>query len=161
MPRLSLEGRELLKELEGFRATPYKDGPGHLTIGYGHMLREWEVGILTHVTKEEAEQLMVEDLYSVEKALEDLVTRNLTQNQWDALIIFGYNIDLDVFAGSATLNVVNEGDLDEVPEWIAKWNKITMKNKETGLREKAVSNGLNRRRSAEIQVWRGSYPKGV
>lgn len=159
--RFSEEGIRVLKLLEGFKAVPYKDGPGHLTIGYGHMLRPHEIGVITHVSEEEGHQMLIKDVEVVEKALCDLVTRNLTQSQWDALVMFGYNIDLDHFAGSATLNVINEGDLEEVPTWIAKWNKITIEDPVTKEKKKVESKGLNRRRSAEIQVWRGSYPKAV
>ncbi len=153
--RLSKAGVALLKMLEGFSSMPYRDGPGHLTIGYGHMLKPHEVGVLNHVTEEQGHDLLVEDVEHVEKVLGELVTRDLTQNQWDALVIFGYNINLEKFEGSSTLNMINEGDLDEVPAWLKKWNKITVNGK------KVVSPGLNRRRGAEVQVWQGNYPKSV
>ncbi len=160
--RLSKAGVALLKVLEGFSAEPYKDGPGHLTIGYGHMLKRHELGVLTHVTKEEAHALLVEDVEHVEKVLSELVTRELSQQQWDALVLFGYNIDLDAFEGTATLNVINEGDLNEVPLWLKKWNKITVRDPDTGIRKKIEYNGLNRRRNAEVGVWlHGSYPEVV
>lgn len=160
--RLSKAAVALLKMLEGFSATPYKDGPGNLTIGYGHMLRSHEFGVLSHVTEEEAHNLLVTDVEIVEKALEDLVTRELTQQQWDALVLFGYNINLDNLEGSSTLNMINEGDLDEVPYWMKKWNKITVMDRTTGIKKKIESAGLNRRRNAEANVWlHGNYPESI
>ncbi|WP_157681134.1 glycoside hydrolase family protein [Maribacter dokdonensis] len=38
MQRLSENGNELLKELEGFRSEPYLDTAGVPTIGYGNTL---------------------------------------------------------------------------------------------------------------------------
>lgn len=161
MPKLSQAGVVLLKMLEGFSSTPYKDGPGHLTIGYGHMLRPHEIGVITHVSEEEGHEMLMRDVAAVEKILNDLITRNLNQHQWDALVIFGYNINLENFNGSSTLNMINEGDLNEVPHWISKWNKITVEDPVTKEKKKVVSKGLDRRRSAEIQVWQGVYPKLV
>lgn len=147
--------------LEGFEATPYKDSPGHLTIGYGHMLKPHEIGVITHVSEEEGHEMLIVDVGIVERILEDLVTRNLNRQQWDALVMFGYNIDLGKLEGTATLNMINEGNLDEVPVWLKKWNKITVVDPQTGEKKKIESKGLNRRRRAEVQVWQGNYPKVV
>lgn len=87
--KTSQAGIELIKSLEGFRALPYKDGGGVLTIGYGHTRH---VGFDTPaITEEDGEALLREDLASAEHDVNTLVKVPLSQNQFDALVSLVYN----------------------------------------------------------------------
>lgn len=83
-------GIEMIKRFEGCRLTAYKDPVGIWTIGYGHTHGVTEGKT---ITQEEADRLLRSDL----DAFEGHVNRydhlyDWTQNEFDALVSFSYNI---------------------------------------------------------------------
>jgi len=93
---MSPTGIALLKELEGLELTGYVLGDGMCTIGYGHAeplsvvsaaaCRQWTI------TEAEAEAMLREDVQIYADAVGNHFTRPLTQNQFDALTSFIYNV---------------------------------------------------------------------
>ncbi len=86
----------LLKEMEGFCAYPYWD-VSQYSIGYGSGISNADAQRLmeTGITEAEAEYLLRAYLASFEGALNrfiDACGLNLTQNQFDALLLFTYNV---------------------------------------------------------------------
>lgn len=139
--RLTDEGIALIKRFEGFREEAYRDPAGVWTIGYGHTGRAApppvEPGM--KITPEEGEAILRADLdYFVARA-GPLIERELTANQFSALISFAFNVGTGNFRRSSVLAAVNEGRLDEVPGRLALWNKAGGR----------VLKGLVRRRMAE------------
>ena len=90
----------VLKLLEGFSAVPYRGVDDHnRTIGYGHVIQPGE-SFGDGITEEEAEELLAGDLRGNHEALRDFVTGNdiaLAQNQYDALLIFSYQLGKNVW----------------------------------------------------------------
>ncbi len=68
----------------------------------------------------------------------------VSQNQFDAMVSFAYNIGRNGFAGSTALARLNSGNIAGVPEAMSWWNK-------SGGR---VNQGLINRRNAEIAQFR-------
>ena len=97
---------EDLKRHEGFRATPYMDTTGHLTVGYGLNL---DAGI----TEEEATMLLV---HRVEKIRATLRKRlpcfsSLSEARQGVLINMSFNLGVDGLMGfKQTLRYVAEGN---------------------------------------------------
>lgn len=133
----SMKGISLIKEFEGCRLKAYKAVPSekYYTIGYGHYSPSVTVDMV--ITEAEAESLLVEDLESSEKAVNDLC-RSWTQGQFDALVSFTYNCGRANLAKLVT---------NRCPETIA--NKILLYNKAGG----KVLKGLTRRRRAERELF--------
>ncbi|MDR1026908.1 MAG: lysozyme [Rickettsiales bacterium] len=95
-----------LKGYERFSATPYDDGAGVMTIGYGHAIKKGER--FDAISESQAADLFARDL----EATEDIVNRcarNLTQSQFDALASLAYNIGPDAFAKSTLVSYLNGG----------------------------------------------------
>ena len=112
----------MLKDFEGLKLQEYIDAGGYLSIGYGHLLKDgerYEDGI----TDEEATELLEQDIQEAEQVVEGMVTVDLTQNQFDALVSFVYNIGGDQFARSTLVKLLNQGMYEEVPKQMARWNK--------------------------------------
>lgn len=91
--KTSEAGIKLLKQFEGLRLTAYKCLPSekYFTIGYGHYGPDVKIGM--RITAEQAEEMLKKDL----ARYEDNVMRydriyNWTQNEFDALVSFCYNI---------------------------------------------------------------------
>lgn len=145
--KASIVAITLLQEAEGFRAKPYKDGPGKWTIGYGHLIKPGES--FTSITKQQAYDLLLKDIAEHEDEIENIIKVPLTQNQYDALVVFVFNIGEDRFAKSTLVRKLNAGDYDAVPSELRRWNKH--RDEKTG--EMIVSPGLKNRREKEVLLW--------
>ena len=134
--KISQEGIALIKKFEGCELTAYQCSAGVWTIGYGHT-KGIEEGM--EITQQEAEDMLVEELHEYENYINDNVTAPLSQNQFDAMVSWVYNLGPANLKSSTLLKVLNAGKYDEVPFQMKRWNKaggVTLE-------------GLIRRREAE------------
>ena len=141
---ISDTGIELIKSFEGFRATPYEDVAGKMTIGFGHLILPGEVfGALSSV---EATALLIRDIAEkAEKWIDLYVKVNLTQNEYDALCSFVYNVGAGNFRSSTLLDKLNQFEKPSVPTEMLKWCKAGG----------ATVKGLLQRRQKEADLFQG------
>ena len=139
---ISQEGLALIKKFEGCELKSYQDSVGVWTIGYGHTKG---VKPNMEITKEEAEKMLKEELPEYEGYVEKCVEVPLSQNEFDALVCWVYNLGPTNLLQSTLLKVLNQGQKEKVPEQIKRWNKAG------GI----VLNGLVRRREAEALLFEG------
>ena len=144
--QVSQIGINLIKKIEGFAPVLYKCEAKKDTIGYGHIIRKTD-NIVQSLNKSQAETLLHKDILPFENAVNLLVTVPLTQNQFDALVCFAFNIGLSAFQTSTLLKLLNKNHYDAVPMQMKRWDKITVDGK------KIPSQGLKNRRKAEIELW--------
>lgn len=130
------KGIELIKGFEGYRAEAYLCPAGVWTIGYGTTAGV-KRGQTT--TKALAVKMLEADLVKFEKTVNNLVKVKLTQDQFDALVAFVYNVGPGNFKGSTLLSLLNQGDYRSVPAQMLRWNRGNGQ----------VLAGLTRRRKAE------------
>jgi lysozyme len=118
-------GLALIKASEGLELEAYPD-PGNKvtgepwTIGYGHTrsVRRGDT-----CTEEQATEWLREDLKSAEDAIKHLVDVMLTQNQFDALASFVFNIGASAFGSSTLLRLLNKWDYAGAAEQFKRWNR--------------------------------------
>lgn len=115
-------GINLIKEFEGLKLGKYKDAVGLWTIGYGHLIRPEET-FDRRLTEEEAESLLRKDLQEAEKGIKRLVSVPLTQNQFDALVSFVFNVGVGRLENSTLLKRLNVKDYPAAAAELLKWNK--------------------------------------
>lgn len=154
---MSENGLELLKQWEGFKLQEYKDSAGLPTIGVGHLITKSEqasgeivingipVQYKNGLTDQQVLDLLSQDVKPAEDAVNKGVTVALDQNQFDALVSFTFNVGTGAFNGSTLLKVLNQGQYDQVPDQLRRWNKAGGK----------VVQGLVNRRENEIKLWNG------
>lgn len=129
---LSPAGKNLLKQLEGFRAEAYLDEADVATIGYGTTrYSETEpVKMGDVVTELEADELLAKDLQWAQDAVNNLVETELGQHQFDALVVFVYNVGEGAFTSSTMLRKLNDqyslDTEDEFQRWIWAGGKISI-----------------------------------
>ena len=114
--KVSREGVALIKSLEGLRTTAQRAGDGRWVIGYGHTASAREGGRLTG---EEAELLLQYDLLPIVAALNQTLTREVNQRQFDALASYGLSLGAARLRSSPAIQAVNEGRLDAAAAAIA------------------------------------------
>jgi lysozyme len=116
---ISQTGIDLIKGFEGYSDKVYLDTAGIYTIGYGSTK-----GITRHtppITKEQGEKLLIADLADAESAVNRLVDVPLTQNQFDALVSFVFNLGAEAFRKSTLLQMINTGQHHKAPEQFQRW----------------------------------------
>ena len=97
-----------IKEFEGFSAKPYRDSAGVLTIGYGTTK---DADKYSSISKIQADLLLRRDLAQFEATLNNYIAARgyeLTQNQFDALLSFLYNVG-SIRSGSNLDAAIREG----------------------------------------------------
>jgi lysozyme len=147
--KTSKEGLDLIKFFEGFRSKPYKCPAGVWTIGYGTTK-----GITKHhdpISEEEALQYLISDLAKFEKYVVEYNTNpKITQQQFDALVSFTYNLGPGSLRRSSVLRHHNLGNYSKAADSFLLWNKAGGK----------VLKGLVVRRQKERDLYlRGSDDK--
>ncbi len=145
--QLSNKGHDILKYFEGCRLEAYQDSVGVWTIGYGHTKGVYE-GMT--ITQDEAEQMLLEELVEYEGYIERYVEVPLTQEQFDALTVWVYNLGPTNLSSSTLLKRLNDGRYDLVPDQIKRWDKA-------GGKQLA---GLTKRRAAEARHFKGEEWQG-
>src|SRR6185437_14712900 len=126
----------LVREFEGCRLTSYQDQGGVWTIGYGHTQG---IGPNQVCTEEQALAWLDDDLATADAAVNRLVSVTLTQNQFDALVDFVFNVGSGNFTTSSLLKFLNLGQSLLAAKEFRRWDHVAGKE----------STGLERRRLAE------------
>ena len=151
---LNKEGYELICDFEGLSLKPYLCSAGVPTIGYGNTYYPNGKKVTLKdkvITKEYAFEIFkfIADLFA--KDVNSLVKSELTQNQFNALVSFAYNVGSDIdqdsipegLGDSTLLKKVNTNpnDISIINEFL-KWNKangvvvqglVTRRKKEASL----------------------------
>ncbi len=138
--RISRAAIELIKRFEGYRRKSAQLPGGGWTIGHGHTLTAREGA---EVSESDAEALLLYDLIAVAHAVNEHVFVPLTQNQFDALVAFAFNIGVENFQRSSVLRRLNEGQLLQAACAMELWRKADFDG------ERIVVDALVRRRSVE------------
>lgn len=132
--------RYLLIAKEGFEAEPYQCSAGVWTNGFGNtegVIKGKRINFIQALG----------DLNNKIKSIESEINRTvhvpLTQNQYDALVSFIYNIGVGAWRSSTLLKKLNEGKYQEASEEFTKWSFV----------KKILNKGLYGRRKIEKEVF--------
>jgi len=133
-------GINLIKSHESLSLKAYLCPAGKLTIGWGHT-----AGVQPNeaINEEEAETFLRADLASSEQVVNRVVNVPLTQNQFDALSSFCFNVGNGNFETSTLLKLLNEGKYADAAEQFLVWNHSNGH----------VLDGLTKRREAERELF--------
>lgn len=138
--QISKAAIDMIKRFEGYRRKAAQLPDGRWMIGYGH-IQTARAG--AEVSEEDAEALLIYDLIAVTHAVNERVYTPLTQNQFDALCAFVFNIGAEAFSHSTVLRRLNEGKLIEAACAMELWRRADFEG------ETIVVDALVRRRAAE------------
>ena len=132
----SARGLALTKQFEGLELRSYQDSGGVWTVGYGHT-GPHVAGML--IDEAMAEALLESDVAAAVHFVNQVVTAPITQNEFDALVDFAFNLGCAALASSHLLRLLNAGDVAGSAAQFQYWNHVHGK----------VVDGLTRRREAE------------
>ena len=134
--RTSQNGINLIKQFEGCHLKSYKCPAGIWTIGYGHTAGVYDGVTISQV---QAESFLKDDLFKYEEKVNKYYTKYIwTQNEFDALVSFAFNIgSIDQLTANGTRSRY------QIIEKILQYNKANGK----------ILSGLTRRREAERKLF--------
>jgi len=132
---------KLIKHYEGCELNAYLCPSDKLTIGYGHIndVTKGEI-----ITQEQADNFFLQDIINFETIVNNLVKVKLSQNQFDALVSFVFNVGRGSFETSTLLNLLNKGDYNDIPAQLLRWDKDS---------KGSILDGLEKRRKSESILW--------
>jgi lysozyme len=145
--KLNNAGYQLICEFEGLRLKPYLCSAKVPTIGYGNTYypNGKRVTLLDEpITKEYAFEIFKVIADKFAKRVSEMVKKPLTQNQFNALVSFAYNVGTGAFSTSTLLKKVNANPNDlTIRNEFARWIRANGK----------IVNGLVNRRKKESDVY--------
>ena len=141
MRHITDQGLDLIKRFEGFSPTVYACPAGWPTIGFGHVVREFErEQFETGIDEDAGAALLRCDVGIAERAVLRLIRIPLDDGHFDALVSFTFNLGAGALQRSTLRRKVNREEHGAVPAEFRRWVWA-------GGRRSA---GLARRRDAEI-----------
>ena len=97
--KVSEDGKNLIKALEGFREETYDDSGGYCTIGYGHLIAKKKCKDIKGIEERSSllqnkglNEVFEEDVLNFEKKVKEHVKVPLYQHEYDALVSLAFNI---------------------------------------------------------------------
>ena len=152
--KTSVLGRNLIIRAEGFRSDAYLCSAGVPTIGYGSIRYQDrdKVQLGDTISRNDAEALLTHYIATqIDPMVPRLITRPLTQPQYDAFASFLYNFGFEKTRGYSLTQLINDGpegnSVEDLRAWetklIEKWPVYRMAGGKALL-------GLFRRRVAEL-----------
>jgi lysozyme len=145
--KLDENGYKLIQEFEGLSLVPYLCSAKVATIGYGNTfypsgkkvtMNDQPISLLT------AKWMLKETADKFAADVDKLVKSKLTQNQFNALVSFAFNLGVAALGKSSLLKKVNVNPQDiTITNEFLKWNKAGGK----------VLNGLTKRRTIEAKIY--------
>jgi lysozyme len=145
--RLDSKGYELIKTFEGLSLKPYLCSAKVPTIGYGNTFYTNGVKVTMSdapITQEKANEMLKVIADSFALKVSKITPSGLTQNQFNALVSFAFNLGVQALTNSTLLRLVkiNPNDGNIAKEFL-RWNKAGGK----------VVEGLTKRRIKESSVY--------
>lgn len=138
---LSASGVALIASHEGTFTRAYLDPVGIPTICTGHTGPEVRVG--QTVSLAVCSDLLKKDTGVAQRAVGRLVKVPVTQEQYDALVSFTFNVGEGNLSSSTLLRKANAGDCKGAGAEFLRWNRA----------KGVVLPGLTKRRAEESQLW--------
>jgi lysozyme len=144
---LNDKGYQLIAKHEGLRLSPYLCPANVPTIGYGNTFYPSGKKVTMQdkpITQATAMWMLKETANKFSKDVDKLVTSNITQNQFNALVSFAFNLGSAALGRSTLLRKVNLNPKDtSITQEFMKWNKAGGR----------VLSGLTKRRADEAALY--------
>lgn len=145
---LSAGGYTLIRHHEGEVRGVYLDPVGIPTSCIGHTKTARLEDVGKPLSAAVCARLLQEDTRDAQKAVGRLVTHEVTQAQYDALVSFVFNVGETQFRSSTLLRRVNAGDCLGAVREFSRWNKAKGR----------VLPGLVKRRADEAALFATGCP---
>jgi len=118
--QISPAGQAFIKQAEGLTLTRTTD-VGHPSIGYGHTIQDGD-DIGDSINQAQADALFQNDIAAAGSAVNNAITVQVSQNQFDAMGSLAFNIGATAFANSTLVKDLNAGDFAGAAAQFSQWD---------------------------------------
>lgn len=136
----------MIKRWEGLRLHPYRCPAGIPTIGYGSTYYEDGTRVTMQdapITEAKASAMLEKIVRKFGNEVYEMVAIILTQNQFDALVDFAYNLGSGALKRSTLLRLINAGYPEKAADEFKKWCRCNGQ----------INKGLLKRRNEEHDLF--------
>jgi lysozyme len=145
--KLDENGYKIIQGFEGLSLVPYLCSAKVATIGYGNTFYPSGKKVTMQdnpISLATAKWMLKQTADKFAEDVDKLVKSKLTQNQFNALVSFTFNLGISALSKSTLLKKVNTNPEDiTITNEFLKWNKAGGK----------VLNGLTKRRTIEAKIY--------
>lgn len=145
--KLDDNGYKLIQGFEGLSLVPYLCSAKKATIGWGNIFYPSGIKVTMQdkpISLATAKWMLKETADKFAVDVDKLVKANLTQNQFNALVSFAFNLGVTALGKSTLLKKVNINPSDPtIRNEFLKWNKAGGR----------VLDGLTKRRTKEANLY--------
>jgi lysozyme len=145
--KLDENGYKIIQGFEGLSLVPYLCKSKVATIGYGNTYYPSGIKVTMQdnpISLATAKWMLKQTADKFAEDVDKLVKSKLTQNQFNALVSFTFNVGISALSKSTLLKKVNTNPLDiTITNEFLKWNKAGGR----------VLNGLTKRRTIEAKIY--------
>ncbi len=122
--QISQRGLNAIIQREGVFLHAYRDSVGVWTIGTGHTSAAGPPAVKPGmtITKDQNNQILLQDLKPIEAQAKQYIKVPVTQNQYDAIISIVFNVG-PRFWKSQCIRLLNAGDTRGAANAIMQWSK--------------------------------------
>jgi lysozyme len=144
--KINEAGLDIIKHYEGYSSSVYRCPAGRWTIGFGSTWDDKGKPVTKDqpdISEEYGERLLLRELRHTDRAIDRLVTAELTENMYSSLSSFIYNVGSGNFQRSTLRMKLNRGLYDSSADEFPKWRKAGGR----------ILAGLVRRRVSERELF--------
>lgn len=113
------QGLAMTERAEALRLVGYPDQGSVPTIGYGHTGPDIYIGQV--ITQGQAQVWLQQDTTWAVATVKTALKVQVTQNQFDALVDFAFNVGAHAFINSHLVKLLNAGDIAGAEAEFDKW----------------------------------------
>lgn len=114
----------LIKKFESCRLSPYLDQGGIPTIGWGTTGPGITMDMKSPISQAFADQWLLNDVVEIAKDVDDMLSVDVSQPEFDALVCLAFNIGAGALHHSTIIKLINQEQFAKAADLWTEWDHV-------------------------------------